>query len=106
LSRAERATLIELLRNSRTTAEHQLTKGRGNMTTIRTANHAFAHRHAWKALTVALWTLQVLVTLAFAAAGSGKLLGSAAMIALFDAVGIGSGSDTSPDRLKCWAHSC
>src|SRR5438105_8042968 len=59
------------------------------MTTIRTANHAFATATPGKALNVALWTLQVLVTLAFAAAGSGKLLGSAAMIALFDAVGIG-----------------
>src|SRR2546427_6192844 len=57
--------------------------------TIRTANHAFATATPGKALNVALWTLQVLVTLAFAAAGSGKLLGSAAMIALFDAVGIG-----------------
>ncbi len=59
------------------------------MTTIRTANHAFATATPGKALNVALWTLQVLVILAFAAAGSGKLLGSAAMIALFDAVGIG-----------------
>ena len=59
------------------------------MTTIRTANHAFATATPGKALNVALWTLQVLVTLAFAAAGSEKLLGSAAMIALFDAVGIG-----------------
>src|SRR3989475_7958654 len=57
--------------------------------TIRTANHAFATATPGKALNVALWTLQVLVTLAFAAAGSGKLLGSPAMIALFDAVGIG-----------------
>jgi uncharacterized membrane protein YphA (DoxX/SURF4 family) len=36
-----------------------------------------------------LWTLQVLVALAFVAAGSGKLLGSADMVALFDAIGIG-----------------
>src|SRR5712691_8365141 len=59
------------------------------MTTIRTANHAFATATPGKALNVALWTLQVLVSLAFAAAGSGKLLGSPDMIALFDAVGIG-----------------
>src|SRR5437016_8417594 len=42
-----------------------------------------------KAANIALWTLQVLVALAFVAAGSGKLLGSPAMIALFDAVGVG-----------------
>jgi uncharacterized membrane protein YphA (DoxX/SURF4 family) len=36
-----------------------------------------------------LWALQVLVALAFVAAGSGKLLGSPDMIALFGAVGIG-----------------
>jgi uncharacterized membrane protein YphA (DoxX/SURF4 family) len=37
----------------------------------------------------ALWALQVLVALAFVAAGSGKLLGSPETVALFDAVGIG-----------------
>jgi putative oxidoreductase len=42
-----------------------------------------------KASNIALWTLQALVALTFVAAGSGKLLGSADMIALFDAVGIG-----------------
>ena len=42
-----------------------------------------------KPLNIVLWTLQVLVALAFVAAGSGKLLGSSEMIALFDAVGIG-----------------
>lgn len=42
-----------------------------------------------KTLNIVLWTLQVLVALAFIAAGSGKLLGSADMIALFDAVGVG-----------------
>jgi len=42
-----------------------------------------------KALNVALWTLQVLAALALVAAGSAKLLGNPAMIALFDAVGIG-----------------
>ena len=57
------------------------------MTTIRTANDVFAT--PGKALNIGLWTLQVLVALAFVAAGSGKLLGSAAMIALFEAVGIG-----------------
>jgi putative oxidoreductase len=57
------------------------------MNTIRTTNDAFAT--SGKALNIALWTLQVLLALAFVAAGSGKLLGSADMIALFEAVGIG-----------------
>ena len=42
-----------------------------------------------KAANMALRTLQVLVALVFVAAGSGKLLGTADMIALFQAVGIG-----------------
>ena len=49
----------------------------------------FRHRHAWEGLEIALWTLQVLVALTFVAARSGKLLGTADMIALFDAVGVG-----------------
>jgi putative oxidoreductase len=57
------------------------------MNTMQTTNDAFAT--PGKALNIALWTLQVLAALAFVAAGSGKLLGSADMIALFDAVGIG-----------------
>ena len=57
------------------------------MTTIRTANDTLAT--PGKALNLALWTLQVLVALTFVAAGSGKLVGSAAMVALFDAIGIG-----------------
>ena len=59
------------------------------MTTTRTANYSLATATPGKAVNIALWTLQVLVALAFVAAGSGKLLGSPAMIALFDAVGIG-----------------
>src|ERR1700676_567702 len=59
------------------------------MTTIRTANHALSTATPGKASNIALWTLQLLVALAFVAAGSGKLLGSPDMIALFDAVGIG-----------------
>ena len=59
------------------------------MTTIRIANHAFATAAPGKALNIALWTLQVLVALVLLAAGSGKLVGSAAMVALFDAIGIG-----------------
>jgi putative oxidoreductase len=42
-----------------------------------------------KALNIALWTLQVLLALAFVAAGSGKLLGRPDTIALFDAIGVG-----------------
>ena len=57
------------------------------MTTIQTTNAALAM--PGKALNTVLWTLQVLVALAFVAAGSGKLLGSPDMIALFDAIGIG-----------------
>ena len=59
------------------------------MTTIQTANHAFDTAVPGKALNIALWTLQVLVALVLLAAGSGKLVGSAAMVALFDAIGIG-----------------
>ena len=58
------------------------------MTTIRTASNDVLATPG-KASNIALWTLQALVALTFVAAGSGKLLGSAAMIALFDAVGIG-----------------
>ena len=56
------------------------------MTTIRRAD---AVATPGKAANIALWTLQVLVAMAFVAAGSGKLLGTADMIALFQAVGIG-----------------
>jgi uncharacterized membrane protein YphA (DoxX/SURF4 family) len=59
------------------------------MTTIRTAHHAHTIGTPAKAWNIALWTLQVLMALAFVAAGSGKLLGSTDMIALFDTVGIG-----------------
>src|ERR1700730_1678957 len=59
------------------------------MTTIRTAHHPFAIAAPGKALNITLWTLQVLVALAFVAAAAGKLLGSTDMIALFDAVGVG-----------------
>jgi putative oxidoreductase len=59
------------------------------MTTIRTAHHPFTTAAPGKALHITLWTLQVLVALAFAAAAAGKLLGSADMIAVFDAVGVG-----------------
>ncbi len=57
------------------------------MTAMRTANNALTT--PGKALNIVLWTLQVLAALAFVAAGSGKLLGSPEMVALFDAVGIG-----------------
>src|SRR5438093_11291830 len=57
------------------------------MTNIQTANHPFAA--TGKALTIVLWTLQVLAGLAFVAAGSAKLFGSQPMVALFDAVSVG-----------------
>src|SRR2546428_13591286 len=56
------------------------------MTTIQTAHSPFAPA---RASNIALWTLQVLVALAFVAAALGKLVGSADMVALFDAVGLG-----------------
>jgi uncharacterized membrane protein YphA (DoxX/SURF4 family) len=59
------------------------------MTTIRIAEHAPVTATPRKALNAGLWTLQVLVALTFVAAGSGKLLGNADMVALFAAVGIG-----------------
>ena len=59
------------------------------MTTIRTAHHPLAIAAPGKASNITLWTLQVLVALAFVAAAAGKLLGSTDMIALFDAVGVG-----------------
>jgi putative oxidoreductase len=57
------------------------------MTTIRTGNNTLVPTA--KALNMALWTVQALVALAFLAAGSGKLLGSPAMIGLFEAIGVG-----------------
>jgi putative oxidoreductase len=59
------------------------------MTTIRTANHALVTGTSGRALNIALWTLQVLLALAFVAVGARKLLGTSDMIALFDAVGVG-----------------
>jgi len=59
------------------------------MTTIQRTHHALVTATSGKAVNVALWTLQVLVALLFVAAGSGKLVGTADMIALFDAVGVG-----------------
>src|ERR1700687_2110047 len=59
------------------------------MTTIGPADHPLATATPGKASNIALWTLQVLVALAFVAAGSGNLLGSSDMIALFDTVGAG-----------------
>ena len=59
------------------------------MTTIQTAHSPFVPAAPARASNIALWTVQVLVALALFAAGSGKLVGSADMVALFDAVGIG-----------------
>jgi putative oxidoreductase len=59
------------------------------MTTIRIAYHPAATAAPGRALNITLWTLQGLLALAFVAAAAGKLLGSADMIALFDAIGVG-----------------
>jgi putative oxidoreductase len=48
-------------------------------------SHAAPHKGA----NIALWVLQVLLTLAFLGAASGKLLGKPEMIGLFEAIGIG-----------------
>ena len=42
-----------------------------------------------KALNVTLWTVQALLALAFLGAGSQKVMGAPAMVALFKAVGFG-----------------
>jgi uncharacterized membrane protein YphA (DoxX/SURF4 family) len=42
-----------------------------------------------KALNIGLWSVQVLLALAFVGAASGKLLGKPEMIGLYDAIGIG-----------------
>lgn len=39
----------------------------------------------------ALWALQILLALTFLAAASGKLLGSADMVSMFDRIGLGQG---------------
>ena len=59
------------------------------MTTTSVADHAPRRSTPGRAPNIALWLLQVLVALAFAAAGSGKLLGNPEMVALFSAVGLG-----------------
>jgi putative oxidoreductase len=42
-----------------------------------------------KGLSIALWVVQGLLALTFAAAASGKLLGQPEMVGLFDAIGVG-----------------
>ena len=59
------------------------------MTTVPTANHGLATGTPGKALNLVLWTIQVLLALAFMAAGAAKLVGNPDMIALFDAIGVG-----------------
>jgi putative oxidoreductase len=62
------------------------------MTTLQIAHDDLATATSEKGFNVAhwsLWALQALVALAFIAAGSAKLLGVPAMIALFDAIAIG-----------------
>jgi hypothetical protein len=57
-------------------------------TTVATSYATNATRHG-KALTVALWVVQVGLTLMFLMAGGSKLTGALAMVGLFDAIGIG-----------------
>jgi putative oxidoreductase len=65
------------------------------MTTLQIAHDDLATARSEKGFNVsdvshvALWLLQALVALAFIAAGSAKLVGVPAMIALFDAIAIG-----------------
>jgi putative oxidoreductase len=59
------------------------------MTNTQILNQGLASAAPGKALNVALWMLQALAAVAFVAAGSGKLLGTPEMVALFDAVGLG-----------------
>lgn len=42
-----------------------------------------------RSVKVALWVLQILAAVAFAAAGGGKLMGQAAMVQMFDTIGFG-----------------
>ena len=58
-------------------------------TNARASSHAQPTATPGTALNIVLWTFQVLVALAFLAAGSGKLLGSPDMVALFAALGVG-----------------
>ena len=73
------------------------------MTTIRRADDVAATPR--KATSIAFWTLQVLVAMAFVAAGSRKLLGTADMIGSSRQSASASGSDMSPVCSK-WARSC
>ena len=56
---------------------------------------------------IALWAVQIALAGMFLLAGGSKLLGAAAMVGLFDAIGMGSGSATSREpsrsvrRLRC-----
>ena len=48
-----------------------------------------ADAHPGKALHIVLWCVQVVLALAFLGAGSQKVIGAPAMVALFKAIGIG-----------------
>lgn len=48
-----------------------------------------AHAAPGKALTIALWAVQIGLALMFFMAGGSKLAGAPAMVGLFDAIGIG-----------------
>jgi uncharacterized membrane protein YphA (DoxX/SURF4 family) len=59
------------------------------MNTTVATDHASNEARPGKALTIALWVVQVGLTLMFVMAGGSKLGGAAAMVGLFDAIGIG-----------------
>ena len=58
-------------------------------TNARASSHAQPTAPPGTALNIVLWTFQVLVALAFLAAGSGKLLGNPDVVTLFAALGAG-----------------
>jgi uncharacterized membrane protein YphA (DoxX/SURF4 family) len=58
-------------------------------TTARTLDDAARPPRRFRAARVALWTLQVLLALAFLGAGGSKLAGTPDMVQLFAAVGVG-----------------
>jgi putative oxidoreductase len=59
------------------------------MTNTTPVGAASTSAQAGKGVNIALWVLQVLLGLAFLGAASGKLLGKAEMVGLFETIGLG-----------------
>ena len=57
--------------------------------TINAAPPVLSAQSRGRALTITLWTLQILAAAAFLAAGSFKLMGNPMMVQIFDHIGIG-----------------